>query len=240
MRLIVAGATGFVATEVLRQAINNPAITSLVALARRETACPDNAGENATKFTSAVCDDFGNYSEDVKKQLAGANACIWLIAVTPSKLKTMPFDEVRKICLDYTDYGIATMAPLAAKPFRFMYCSGVNAERDQTKKLWIMHDYGLLRGKAEQNVLEFAAASNGAVEASTAKPGMIAGPNTPWTRAIAKTIISTVVGLPRVEVHEIAAAMISGVVGGFEGDTYLNEDLVRVGRKVLESEKSSA
>ncbi|TVY64300.1 hypothetical protein LSUE1_G006817 [Lachnellula suecica] len=239
MKLIIAGATGFVATEVLRQAIENPAVTSLIALARRETACPENAGENATKFTSVVCNDFSNYSEDVKKQLAGANACIWLIAVTPSKAGTMPFNEVRKICLDYTDYGIAAMAPIAAKPFRFMYCSGVNGERDQTKKPWLMADMALMRGKTEQNVLDFAAASNGTVEASTAKPGMISGPDVPWTQAIAKTIISTVVGLPRVEVSEIAAAMITAVVGGFEKDTYLNEDLVRIGRKVLDNETGS-
>jgi hypothetical protein len=77
MKLIVAGSTGFVATEVIRQAIANPAITSIIALARRETAIPQNAGSHASKFKSVVCEDFSSYSENVKKELSGANACIW-------------------------------------------------------------------------------------------------------------------------------------------------------------------
>jgi hypothetical protein len=77
MKLIVAGSTGYVATEVIRQAISNPKITSIIALARRETAVPADAGENASKLKSVICNDFSNYPEDVKKELAGANACIW-------------------------------------------------------------------------------------------------------------------------------------------------------------------
>lgn len=81
MKLIVAGSTGFVATEVIRQAIANPAITSIIALARRETAIPQNAGSNTSKFKSVVCEDFSSYPENVKKELAGANACIWYVII---------------------------------------------------------------------------------------------------------------------------------------------------------------
>jgi uncharacterized protein YbjT (DUF2867 family) len=79
MKLIVAGSTGFVATEVLRQALSDPKITSIVALARRVTAIPQNTGPsaNAAKLKSVVCEDFGNYSESVKQELTGADACIW-------------------------------------------------------------------------------------------------------------------------------------------------------------------
>jgi hypothetical protein len=79
MKLIVAGSTGFVATEILRQAIRNPAITSIVALARRETVLDGSA--DTSKLKSVICDDFGNYSEEVKKEIAGADACIWYVAV---------------------------------------------------------------------------------------------------------------------------------------------------------------
>jgi uncharacterized protein YbjT (DUF2867 family) len=84
MKLIVAGGTGFVATEVIRQAISNPAITSIIALARREAVVPPDAGENVSKFKSVVCDDFSNYSEDVKKELAGADACVWYKRTIPT------------------------------------------------------------------------------------------------------------------------------------------------------------
>ena len=79
MKLIIAGSTGFVATEVIRQALSNPAIVSIVALARRETTVPQNPGPGAdtSKLKSVVCEDFENYSESVKQELAGADACIW-------------------------------------------------------------------------------------------------------------------------------------------------------------------
>lgn len=79
MKLIIAGATGKVGTEIIRQALSNKAITSVLALTRRETPVPSNlrTGSDPSKLKSVVCNDFANYSEDVKSQLAGADACIW-------------------------------------------------------------------------------------------------------------------------------------------------------------------
>jgi uncharacterized protein YbjT (DUF2867 family) len=79
MKLIVAGATGFVATEVIRQALFNRSITSLVALARRPTPLPETIAPDSDtqKFKSVVCDDFSNYSEAVKAEVTGADAVIW-------------------------------------------------------------------------------------------------------------------------------------------------------------------
>lgn len=79
MKLIIAGATGFVGTEVVRQALLHPAVTSVVALGRRATPVPANIGPdaNVSKLKSTICDDFENYSESVKADLAGADACIW-------------------------------------------------------------------------------------------------------------------------------------------------------------------
>lgn len=81
MKLIVAGSTGFVATEVIRQALSHPAVTSIVALARRETpmSLPTSSSTKAEKLKPVVCNDFGNYPESVKRELAGADACIWYI-----------------------------------------------------------------------------------------------------------------------------------------------------------------
>jgi uncharacterized protein YbjT (DUF2867 family) len=79
MKLVVAGATGFVGTEVLRQALSIPKITSVVALARREVSVPENLGANAdaSKLESAVLEDFGQYTDTARQKLAGADACIW-------------------------------------------------------------------------------------------------------------------------------------------------------------------
>ena len=79
MKLIIAGASGYVATEVVRQALSIPAITSVIALARRPVATPANldAGADASKLRSVVVRDYGEYSEEFKKEVEGADACIW-------------------------------------------------------------------------------------------------------------------------------------------------------------------
>ena len=81
MKLIVAGASGFVATEIIRQALGIPAITSVIALARRPVATPTNldSGADASKLRSVVIKDYGVYPEDVKAQLGEADACIWYV-----------------------------------------------------------------------------------------------------------------------------------------------------------------
>jgi uncharacterized protein YbjT (DUF2867 family) len=79
MKLIVAGATGFVASEVIRQSLRRPEITSVVALARKAVPPPPHAesAEETSKLKSVVVEDYGEYPDDVKKEFAGADACIW-------------------------------------------------------------------------------------------------------------------------------------------------------------------
>ncbi|KAI9830715.1 MAG: hypothetical protein M1819_005379 [Sarea resinae] len=239
MKLIVAGSTGYVATEVIRQAISDPAITSIVALARRVTAVPPNATVvDAAKLKSVVCGDFGNYPESVKRELAGADACIWLLAVTPSKSTKLPWEETRKICLDYTMTGLETIShlprDLASKPLRFIYTSGSNSERDPSKKPWVLGNYCLMRGEVESRVLDYAKTSQGAVDACVTKPGLIDTPGrTGLVMKAMQTVGRSIIGLPQVDVSEIAATLLDQAVNGLEKDTLLNEDLIRIGRKAL-------
>jgi hypothetical protein len=67
------------------------------------------------------------------------------IAITPAKSKLVSWEKVVEVCRDYAVYGIETIASLADKPLRFVYISGVNAERDQEKKPWLLGDYSLMR-----------------------------------------------------------------------------------------------
>ena len=79
MKLIIAGATGFVGTELVRQSLQNPKVTSVIALARRPVPAPSNLnpGADASKLHSVTVKDYDGYPNEVKKQFAGADACIW-------------------------------------------------------------------------------------------------------------------------------------------------------------------
>jgi uncharacterized protein YbjT (DUF2867 family) len=74
MKLIIAGATGYVAGEVIRQAVRMPEITTIVTLARRpvELDMPESS-----KIKSVIIEDYGKYPDQVKEALAGSDACIW-------------------------------------------------------------------------------------------------------------------------------------------------------------------
>ena len=76
MKLVIGGSSGFVGAELVRQALSNPAITSVVGLSRRETPAPSSAA-SAAKLKSVVCDDFENYSVSIKKELEDVDAFIW-------------------------------------------------------------------------------------------------------------------------------------------------------------------
>jgi hypothetical protein len=89
-------------------------------------------------------------------------------------------------------------------------------------------------------VLDYAKASKGAVQASITKPGLIDAIDAPMATTMFRAVLRTVVGLPRVHVSEIAAALIKQAVNGIEKETLLNEDLVEIGGKVLEEQKASS
>lgn len=77
MKLIVSGATGFVAAEVIHQGLAHPKITQVIALSRR--AVQLGAKDDKSKFKQVLVKDYGDYPEDVLQELKGANACIWSV-----------------------------------------------------------------------------------------------------------------------------------------------------------------
>ncbi|KAJ4386462.1 hypothetical protein N0V93_009358 [Gnomoniopsis smithogilvyi] len=246
MKLVIGGSTGFVGTELVRQALLHPAITSVVALSRRETPVPlqDTEAGNALKLTSVVCNDFETYSDDVRNELQGADACIWTIAVTPRKQHTVPFEEVCKISREYAVKAIQTLAQSSTghspeqrnddQPFRFVYISGIAAKRDRAEaekdQMLVergMVEYCLVRGDAESQILAFAEKSHGRVEASVARPGLIFGP-----REDDETRRS-MPGFPSIELAKLAAALLDQVINGFEKNMLLHDDLVRLGQNAI-------
>jgi uncharacterized protein YbjT (DUF2867 family) len=82
MKLIVAGATGLVGTEIIeiiRQSLQISEITQVSALARKPVQVDD--GTDSSKLKSVVVRDYGEYPDHVKAEFAGADACIWYASI---------------------------------------------------------------------------------------------------------------------------------------------------------------
>jgi uncharacterized protein YbjT (DUF2867 family) len=73
MKVILLGSTGFIGKEVLAQCLKTPAITTIVALTRRDL--PKQAVDS--RLTVIIAEDFKSYPEPILEQLKGADACIW-------------------------------------------------------------------------------------------------------------------------------------------------------------------
>lgn len=70
------------------------------------------------------------------------------VAITPTKSKNYPSEEVKRVCHDCSIKGFTAMTESRSDddpPFRFMYMSGIAAERDETKKPSYMPEYSWMR-----------------------------------------------------------------------------------------------
>lgn len=60
--------------------------------------------------------------------------------------KSLDPEQARKVCLDDTIAGLKSIVgSTKIQPFRFLYMSGADAERDQTKTPKFMPEYFLMR-----------------------------------------------------------------------------------------------
>ncbi|KAK7430743.1 hypothetical protein QQZ08_002787 [Neonectria magnoliae] len=233
MKLIVAGANGFAATEVIRQSLLLREVTSVVALSRQPISVGSSAG--SSKLKTVIVKNYDSYPDDIRKEFADANACIWTVAVTPSKSKALDFAEVRRVCQEFPLAGLKAMHEASpARPFRFLYMSGFTAERDQTKTPDFMPQYALMRGETETKLLAYAADHQGEIEVCAAKPGFITAPGIAlaWRSAFA-FVLKLTHGLASISITDISAAMLDQVIYGFEKEPLFTDDLTRIGREAL-------
>ncbi|KAI1102028.1 NAD(P)-binding protein [Jackrogersella minutella] len=233
MKLIISGATGFVGRELIRQSLSKSEITSVVALSRKPVSVPENLpdGADPSKLKSVVVQDYDQYSEQAKKEFAGASACIWTVAITPTKSRTYDFEEVRRVCQTCTLAGFKTIHDSGvSKPFRFLYMSGATVDRDPTKTALFQPEYTRMRGDTETKVLALASEFGG-VEASVARPGFITEPGA-IVKSMVGAVVQFVVGIPTISIVDLAAVMLDQVVNGFEKDPLMPQDLARIAEKL--------
>ncbi|KAI0193715.1 hypothetical protein EV127DRAFT_478948 [Xylaria flabelliformis] len=229
MKLIVSGATGFVGQEIIRQSLSHPKIAKVVALARGPIAAPEKLPEGAdvSKLKSVVIQDYAVYPDEIKKEFSGADACIWTVAITPSKAKTYDFEVVKRVCHTSAIAGLRSMHEAGTtSPFRFLYMSGAAAERDQSKTPKFNPEYSLMRGETENQLLALAS-DLGGIELAVAKPGYITASGD-LTRSAMAAMVRAVSGIPSINVVDLVAAMIDQVVRGFEKEPLMPEDLINI------------
>jgi len=73
-------------------------------------------------------------------------------------------------------------------------------------------------------ILKYGAESKGTVQSCVAKPGLIDHPSRERKE---------IPGVPHIELVDIAAALLNQISNGFEKDTLSNNDMIRIGQKVL-------
>lgn len=76
MKIILTGATGFIGAEILQQCLANPAVTSLIAVARRPLP-PNTPDANNPKLKVVIQEDFLVWPAPVLEELKGAESCLW-------------------------------------------------------------------------------------------------------------------------------------------------------------------
>jgi uncharacterized protein YbjT (DUF2867 family) len=137
MKVILTGTTGQVGSAVLQACIQDPAVTQIFSLARR----PLPESVSSPKLTSIIHNDFKAYPESLMAQLKGADTCIWSLGIIPRKGdgSLESYTEEVDIIRAGTAAFVRSLAPdLPGKKFRFVYVSAFGAERDASKKLWVV------------------------------------------------------------------------------------------------------
>ena len=128
--------------NVYRAALQDPVITNITLLQRREmpswAVLPPNASE---KTTTIVHQDFTSYPPDVISRLADHDACIWAqgksaVGMTEKDYTTLTYDSPMTLLRALKDAGVGKDRP-DTKPFRFVYFSGEHADpTGKSSQMW--------------------------------------------------------------------------------------------------------
>ncbi|KAI0156590.1 hypothetical protein GGR57DRAFT_85605 [Xylariaceae sp. FL1272] len=174
MKVIITGATGFVGSEIVRQAIANDKITQAFVLTRKPLPDEFTKSEKVKVFT---VDFSAPFSEDLLGQLSGADACIWALGGRAPQFPDV--ETARKVSVDYTlSAAKAFLTHLtgnlpASRKFRFVFCSGKFAEWDDNKSLAFMSDSRHIKGQVEKALCSLADENKDKFEILIARPGGI-------------------------------------------------------------------
>ncbi|KJZ71385.1 hypothetical protein HIM_09226 [Hirsutella minnesotensis 3608] len=131
MHLILTGATGLVGSSVLDAMIANKEVNKISILTRRPVKMADD--RNDPRVQVILHQDFTTYDAALLDKLRGADACVWALGISQTKVNAEDYVKITK------DYALAaadafsTLSPTSSlptsqqRPFRFIYVSGEGA-----------------------------------------------------------------------------------------------------------------
>lgn len=161
--IVLAGATGFIGSEILSQCLSNRSITHIYCLTRRPL--PDDLSTHP-KITQVQHDNFDDLPDHLFERFRGwgVGGCIWALGSPVNAHANL--EEAQKTGISYPVQAAEKFARICAPeymetqkgsyiyPFRFIFMSFWGAEEDQFRSLWIWGDTRRIKGAAEKGLNE--------------------------------------------------------------------------------------
>jgi len=145
MNVLIFGATGMVGRGVLLECLENPAVTSILAVGR--TA----AGVDNPKLEEIIHQDFHDYTE-IEDRLTDFDACFFCLGVSAAGMNE---EKYRRLTYNLTLAAAETLVRLNPR-MTFCYMSAAGTDRSEKGRIM----WARVRGATENRLLEmpFAAA----------------------------------------------------------------------------------
>ncbi|MEW5849070.1 MAG: NAD(P)H-binding protein [Myxococcota bacterium] len=138
MKVILFGATGMVGQGALRACLQDPGVTSVLAVVRSPL------GQTHAKLRELIHKDFTDYSA-VEKELAGYDACFYCLGVSSAGMSEADYHRVTY------DYAMAAAQVLVRlnPGMTFIFVSGAGTDStEQGRSMWAR-----VKGKTENALL---------------------------------------------------------------------------------------
>lgn len=219
MKIIIAGATGFIGNAVLQRALTNNEINTIVILSRKPL--PDIAANPKVKIE--LIDDFTTYPASALSEIRSADAAIWCVGT---------FNGSRQVDIEYplAFLDIIKSRINAGQPFRYVHLGGgftepPPKEGEQERTLWYFVNGRRVRGEAEARVKEKGEEMG--VEVVVIKPAAVV----PEKGLLYKLML--LFDSLTIRESEVAAAMVDVAIHGSQERILLNAKTKEIGRKSL-------
>ncbi|KAI0063893.1 hypothetical protein BV25DRAFT_1934938 [Artomyces pyxidatus] len=171
MKVLLTGATGAAGLPILRNLLGDPSVSAVTVLARRPlpawVALPDTGAAHHPKLTTVPDTDFLHYSPQMQSTIAAHDACIWALGKSTAGLSEAVYTE---LTVGYLDAFLGAVKAGGAgskeNPFRLVFISGNGADSSESSRIL----FARVKGKAENNLLASAKASEGTLKATVMRP----------------------------------------------------------------------